>query len=224
MVVEKLPPITQPEERVTFKPALGKSGSYTLLDGDSVYEDIVLSVKCFLTDEVYLNRVSAWLRGRGALILGNMSDRYYDARCVNQIELAQVLAGNPHRRFLAVFRCKPYRFHYPVVEPYALTNGGIVTNPGNIDAEPVITVAGSGDIVLQLGAKVIEITGLSGSITIDAQYGVAYQTGSDPLIPLNGKVSRDEENWPFTIPPGPITVSWTGTVSGVTLKPNWRDL
>lgn len=223
VIVEEHPPITMPEERVAFKPALGKSGSYTILDGDDVYEDIVLPVKCFLTNAAYIDQVGAWLRGRGALILGNMASRYYDARCINQMELQQVLKGNPHRRFTAVFRAKPYRYHYPVVAPFAVTNGATVTNPGNIDAEPLITVAGSGDIDLHLGTKVIEITGLFGSISIDAAFGVAYQT-NDPSVSLTGILSQDEANWPYTIPPGEITVSWTGTVSALTIKPNWRDL
>lgn len=222
VIVQELPPLTLSEERVEFKPVLGKSGSYTMLDGDNVYEDIVQPVKCCLTDAAYQEQVIAWLRGRGGLILGNMPNRYYDARCINQLELKQVLRNNPHRSFSAVFRCKPYRYHYPAIAPYALANGGTITNPGTIDAEPMIVITGSGNIALTLGDKVIEISGLTGSITIDTAYGIVYRTGSNPLQGLFGSVSS--EDWPFTLPPGDTVVGWTGTVTGVTLEPNWRDI
>jgi hypothetical protein len=46
------------------------------------------------------------------------------------------------------------------VESYALTAHNSVFNPGTADAAPVITVVGSGDITLTIGAKTVTITGL----------------------------------------------------------------
>lgn len=221
VVVQEYPPLTLPEERADFKPALGKSGSYTILEGDAVYEDIVLAVKCIASESAQLDQIGAWLRGSGLLVLGNMPDRAYIARGVNQIELERVLRGRLSRTFAATFRCKPYRYVYPQPTDVTLTSAGSVTNPGTADAEPVIIVTGSGNIVLTLGAKTIEITGLpAGSITIDTAAGVAYKTGSDPLIPLTGIISRDD--WPYTIPPGACPISWTGSVSSVKISRPWR--
>lgn len=127
--VQDPPPATIPEERATFEPIPGRSGSLTLREGDAVYNDVVLSVNCFVRDLTQLDAIATWLRGSGDLVLGSMPDRYYKARCVNQIELAKVLRGRQHRTFAAVFRCQPYRYQYPAPTdiPYmSMTN--MITN------------------------------------------------------------------------------------------------
>lgn len=129
--VQAFPPITLPEERVKFEPIPGRSGSLTLLEGDDVYDDIVLSVSCYIRDDTSLDAITAWLRGAGSLVLGNAPTRYYKARCVNQVELAKVLRGRQYRTFAAVFRCAPYRYVYP--EPSALDYRAITNKVANGD-------------------------------------------------------------------------------------------
>lgn len=214
--VQDFPPLTLPEERAKFETVPGRSGSLTLLEGDAVYDDIVLSIDCFVRDLSKLDTIGAWLRGRGALVLGNMPDRYYDARCVNQIELAKVLRGRQHRTFTAVFRCKPFRYVYPAPATITKTvSGQIITNPGTTDAEPYITVTGSGDVTLTIGAKTMQVAGLASKITIDVAAGLAY----NDAINLTGSLTGD---WPMTIPPGNSAVSWTGAVTKVEITPGWR--
>lgn len=218
--VEEYPPLTLPEERAEFKPVPGRSGTLTLLEGDAVYDDIVLGVDCFVRDASKLDLISAWLRGRGALVLGNMPDRYYDARCVNQIELAKVLRGREHRTFAAVFRCKPFRYAYPAPVSIALVNGGSLVNPGNVDAEPVITLTGSGTVTLAIGDKSVDIAlpATATTITIDVPAGFAYS--ADGATNMTGLLTIDD--WPLTIPPGASAITITGEVSAASLLPNWR--
>ena len=214
--VQDFPPITTGEERVKFETVPGKSGSLTILEGDAVYDDIILSVNCYLRDLTYLDNVTAWLRGSGVLVFGNDVTRYYNARCVNQIELAKVVRANAHRTFTAVFRCKPYRYVYPAPATAEYTSSpGSITNPGTADAEPTIIVTGAGDITLTIGAKTVQIAALASAITIDVAAGLAY----DGATNLTGSLTGD---WPMTIPPGVNAVSWTGTVSKVEIAPNWR--
>lgn len=260
--VMEFPPLMLPEERVEFKPALGRSGSLTILDGEGVYEDILLQISTFIENLTQLNNISTWLRGSGVLVLGNDPTRYYKARLVNQIDIRRIVRGELHRAFSMIFRCQPYRYHNdtipawsataayamrdPVIEAgvvyYALlpnTNnkppnatywadtpvylwGHTITNPGNEKSQPLYTVTGSGTIALSIGSKTIDITGLSGSVAIDVELGVAYQPGSDPLIPLTSIIGR--EYWPFTIAPGANLISWTGTISQLKIKPRWRDV
>ena len=46
--VSEHPPITIPEERVTFTDVPGRSGSLTTIEADETYNDQVLSVTCFM--------------------------------------------------------------------------------------------------------------------------------------------------------------------------------
>ena len=48
--VTEQPPPTIPEERVTFTEVPGRSGSLTTLEGDYVYEDMVLTATCVISD------------------------------------------------------------------------------------------------------------------------------------------------------------------------------
>ena len=50
MHVMELPPPTIPAERVTFTNVPGRPGSLTTLEGEDVYEDLVLTVQCVLSD------------------------------------------------------------------------------------------------------------------------------------------------------------------------------
>lgn len=220
--VMEFPPLMLPEERVDFKPALGRSGNLTILDGEGVYEDILLQISTFIENLTQLNSIATWLRGSGVLVLGNMPDRYYKARLVNQIDIRRIVRGEQHRAFSMIFRCQPYRYHYPEVAEATYAKGSSITNPGNEKSQPLYTVTGTGTIALTIGDKTIDITGLSGSVAIDVELGVAYQPGSAPLVPLTSIVGRDD--WPFTIKPGINAISWTGTISQLKIKPRWRDV
>ena len=75
--------------------------------------------------------------------------------------------------------------------------GGLITNPGTA-AVPTITVVGSGDIDLTIGARTIHITGLASSITIDCDTGQSANGTTD----LTSTVTFDY--YPWTIPAGAI--------------------
>ncbi len=220
VIVQDFPPLTLPEERAEFVVVPGRSGSLTVLEGDGVYNDITLSIDCYVRNLNQLDAIGAWLRGHGVLVLGNMSNRYYDARCVNQIELAKVLRGREHRTFAAVFRCAPYRYVYPAPTAIALVDGGTITNPGTASAEPVITLTGSGDVTLTIGEKSVDVAlpEASTTIVIDVPAGFAYS--EDGTVNLTSLLTPSD--WPLTIPPGANAVSVTGTVTAASLLPNWR--
>ena len=97
-----------------------------------------------------------------------------------------------------------------------LAASGSVTNEGSVYSEPVITVTGSGDGTLLIGETLIELNGISGSITIDSELMEAYK-GSESQ---NGKMSGDFPR----LEPGVNGVSWTGGITGVTIKKNTRYL
>ena len=44
------PPLTMPSERATFTVVPGRSGSLTTLEGDDVYDDLVLTATCIIDD------------------------------------------------------------------------------------------------------------------------------------------------------------------------------
>ena len=87
---------------------------------------------------------------------------------------------------------------------------------GSVDAEPEITVNGVGDVTLNVGGVELTLTGLTGAITIDCARKIAYNGTTS----LSHKVAG---NWP-KLSTNATAVSWTGDVSSVVFKPNWRWL
>ena len=63
--VSELPPPTIPSERVTYTNVPGRPGSLTTLEGEDVYEDVVLTAQCFLADPTQIPAIAAWLKRSG---------------------------------------------------------------------------------------------------------------------------------------------------------------
>ena len=83
-------------------------------------------------------------------------------------------------------------------------------------SEPVITVYGTGDITLMVGTIVVELEGVSGSITLDSELQEAYSGTTDMNSAMSGE-------FPL-LKPGMNAISWTGEVSKVEIQPRWRYL
>jgi len=214
------PSITAPAERVVFTDIPGRSGSLTTLEGEDVYDDMILTVQCIIADPSQIPKLCAWLRGAGKVAFANRSGGFYYARIVNQISFEKILRGNPHRSFAVNFRCKPFFYLSPSPTPITITTPTVITNPGTIASEPMITVYGSGDIGLLVGGKTLQITGLSGQVTIDSEARSAYRKNGELLTLLTGTLSGD---WPV-MRPGLVPVSWSGSVQKVEIQGNWRSL
>ena len=95
-------------------------------------------------------------------------------------------------------------------------SGAFVTNPGTVASEPVVTVYGSGTITLMIGMTLVELENIDGSITLDTPLQEAYKG----LDSLNSAMNGD---FPL-LQAGTNAVSWTGNVSRVEIRPNWRFL
>lgn len=213
--VSEQPPVTIPSERATFTNVPGRSGSLTTLEGDDVYDDLLLTATCFISDPSHIPEIAAWLRGSSTVTFANQQGGFYHARIVNQISFEKILRGNPHRSFAVNFRCKPF-WYVNDVQPITLTTSGtFITNPGSVFSEPVITVYGSGEVTLMVGMTITELE-VSGSITLNTPLMEAYVGATS----MNNAMYGD---FP-TLLPGQNAVSWTGNVTSVTIVPNWRNL
>lgn len=210
------PGIIRASERATFTSVPGRSGTLTTLEGADVYDDFILPIDCTVRDLSRLGEISAWLRGAGRLVTPEQPGGYYDARVVNQIEFAKVLRGRTNRTFTVTFRCHPFWYLSGVADIVLTESTSIITNPGSIASEPVITVTGSGDITLMIGQSNIELEGVTGSVTLDTPLMEVYNDAT----PLNEILTGEFPQ----LPPDVVPISWTGNVTKVTITPNWRFL
>ena len=160
--------------------------------------------------------ITAWLKGSGTVTFANRTSGYYKAWIANQIPFEKVLRGNPRCTFAVNFRCYPFFYAVAAADITVNSSGTIITNPGSVYSEPILTVTGSGNITLMVGTTIVELENISGSIVIDSVLQEAYQG----TILMN-----DHMNGEFPVlKPGTNAIRWTGAVTKVIVKPNWRSL
>lgn len=215
----ELPEIILPEERVTFTDVPGLSGSLAQTEGVDVYKDITLTVKCYCPDPkpTAVAAIAAYFRGSGRLELPNRPDGYYEARVVNQIAFAKILRGNAPRAFSVCFRCKPFLHLYSGETEQVITSGSYLLNPTGIQAKPLVSITGSGDITLLVGTQIIEFKGIENGIVLDSELQEAYWDGVLKNSCMTGEFPVLGE--------GNTAISWTGgTVSKVIIIPRWVSL
>ena len=210
------PPVTVPAERVTYTNVPGRPGSMTTLEGEDVYDDMILTAQCIVADPAQIPVIAGWLKGSGTVTFANRPGGFYYARVTNQIPFEKILRGNPHRSFSVNFRCKQFWYQTGVQNVTITASGSTITNPGTVYSEPVITVNGSGDITLMVGTRIIELTGITSSITIDSVLQEAYNGTSDMNAHMSGE-------FPI-LKPGMNAISWNGNVTSIVVQPNWRYL
>lgn len=206
----------------------GRSGYLTTTD--TAYKSITIKATLRLKSNANRNEVSAWLTGQGDLRFTKYPTYMWKATVIKGFEFAPMLP-QPFKNntimpgldeFTVQFLCQPYRYVYPPVT-LAQTNATTVTtmtvtNPGSVEAEPLIVIEGSGDVTLTVGSNVLEISDMDTGITIDTEARLAYNGDTNMTPNLNG-------DWPI-IPTGATTISWTGegSITTISIQPNWRDI
>lgn len=224
--VSEHPPITAAKERTSSVSVPGMSGTLTVTEGKDVYEDVNLTVNCFIQDIKRIDEINAWLIGQsGTVRFANRPDGVYHARVSNQIAFDKILRGNPHRKFAITFKCKPF-FELLDVPTITLTAPGSVNNPYRFSAAADFTVSGTGTVTLTVNGIDVTFSDLSRPVTLDGQALMAYARGNGELINKNSTVELVDDEWP-TLAPGQNTIRWDvseGTVSSVVINPHWRRL
>ena len=219
--VTEQPPITIPLERSTQTNVPGRPGSLTQLEGEDVYDDMILTATCFISDPALIPAIAAWLKGSGTVTFANRLGGHYKARIVNQIPFEKILRGNPHCSFSVNFRCFPFWYLENVENISLYTSTQIIQNPGSVYSEPKIKVFGSGNITLMIGTQIVELQDVDGSIILDSVLQEAYKEDAVGTSTLQNEKMSGE--FPI-LRPGANAISWTGAVSLIVITPNWRYL
>lgn len=213
-VVTSYPTIPVPPERGEWQTVLGREGQ--LWQGEGVADEATLSVNLWLRPDANIGAVRAWLSGAGQLKFGAW-DFSVHARVSAQIPITPS-PYNDGWTCTVTFSAHPAWYVYPPAADITITSSGtVIAGQGHANAKPIITVYGSGDVILSVGGKSYGINDLSGSITLDSEYPTAYS--GDQLA--THKLDEFADGWP-ELKPDHTAISWTGTVSRVVITPRWR--
>ena len=208
LLISELPPITKPNMRVKETVIDGVDGSIIEEMG---YESYDKSVVIGLKIGADVDKISEFFTGSGEVVFSNEPDRYYTARVIKNIDYARMLR---YRVAVVTFRVQPFKYDRVEVARQATSErtSMIVENLGNHTAKPIITIKGSGTVYLTLnGNAICNYTFPSGenTVVLDSEKQDAY---------LDGTLKNRNMSGDFPIfQKGNNTISWSGTVTSITI-------
>jgi phage-related protein len=226
LVIQELPPITKPQVRTQAIEIDGKDGDFVDELGFKSYEK-KLKIGLFGTFDI--NQVAKYFTGSGQIIFSNESDKYYIATIYEQVDFERLTA---FREAIVKFYCQPFKYlvDEPIVDvvvdavieeqtEISVTNVS-VTNQDLETSKPIMTLKGSGIIEISINdlAQFQYDFGNDTEVTIDSELEDAYLGTASNL-----KNRQMTGQFPI-LNPGENTISWTGTLTEIKIKPNSRWL
>jgi len=199
IIVQNLPPITKPPKRYNINEVDGSSKSKIDVLGYKAYEiNIPIGFK-----GADIQNVDDWLDGSGRLVLSNEPEKYYDAYILNQVDYEKAIR---FRTANVPFFVQPYKHSTEDEE----TTSRTLINQGNTECLPLITITGSGQIIVNInGIAVCTLLSVNGYITLDSE----EQEATKGTLPQNRLMVG---TFPELLPgENLITFGGTGTVTEV---------
>jgi phage-related protein len=206
--VTELPPIQIPQKRVERILIPGRSGYLTHWDGS--FEDVIKTAGLFYNG-TNPEQIARLILEGSTITFSNEPEFVYDYGLDITTDLTKTIST--WHQFFIQFICNPVKREiYP---PNIIANSPItLISPCNHPAYPTIKLTGTGDVTLKVGEQEIELEDISPSITIDGWLMECYQeslannkmTGAFPVINAGESVF----------------IEWTGSVTEIEIKPNWR--
>lgn len=214
VVMLEAPSIFIPTRKVNDIEIAGRSG--TLHEDTNSFENYTKDISCHVMDRKQIDKVCQWLTGFGEVIFSSEPDKVYRAYIKNQIPFNNILRNI--NDFLIQFDCQPFKYSVNWQdEALTLTQATTVFNKGSFSSEPIMTVYGTGEVVLNVNGKEYTVEGVDGFVTIDTEMMEVYKDDE------NKNNSFTADDFPvFEV--GVNEISWTGNVEKIEIQPNWRWL
>lgn len=175
IIITESPTITKPQKRMNVVEINGRNG--VLHEDLGSYENVTKSIECAVkrrTWEHSFDEISSWLDGGGELIVSVEPDKIYRVMIKNSIPISNVVRSFP--KFLIQFDCYPLKYSVnKTEEELTITEPTTVYNDGTYYSEPIITVHGTGNIVLIVNGNNFSLSNVNGYIIINAEIMEVYK-------------------------------------------------
>lgn len=213
LLIQNLPPITKPRQRVNIEEIDGRDGDIITSLGYGAYDK---EFQIGLSHNYDINEIIKYFDSEGTVTFSNEPDKYYNYKIIEQIDYEKLIRFKTANVKMHVQPFKYATNEEPIVVEFEEGDDleVTVTNLGNIYSKPTITIQGSGDISVYLdNSQVFEISlGNEEYIVIDVNLMEAYKGNTLK----NRLVTGNYDN--FILPPGNSTISFQGTVQAVEVR------
>ena len=161
----------------------------------------------------YANAVSAWLHSTTgyARLEDSYEPNYYRMATYQESNIFENLYNQAGTATI-VFECKPQRFLKTGDNIITIQNSLTIMNPTGFEAYPLFKVTGTSG-VLTVNGNSITFSSINGFVMLDCELQDAYKENINKNSTISGTFP--------VLKPGSNTISWTGGISSVTMKPRW---
>lgn len=182
---------------------------------DDSFKDISYTIKAYCfgeTTDFNNNDVYAFLSGAKTLQISRYSGYYFKVKKISAITPTTNHDGK-RVDYQIKFTLAPFKYSTDN-EAISLENGGIIMNNGSRYSKPLLTVTGTGTVVINCNGDTMTLNNLDGTaVTVDSTRLIAYK--GTTLI--NSQV---DGVYPM-LASGQNLISWTGTAT-IALQKNER--
>lgn len=163
--------------------------------------------------ETYANAVSAWLHSTTgyARLEDSYEPNYYRMATYQESNIFENLYNKAGTATI-VFECKPQRFLKTGDNTITIQNSLTIMNPTGFEAYPLFKVTGTSG-VLTVNGNSITFSSIDDFVMLDCELQDAYKETTNKNSTVSGTFP--------VLKPGSNTISWTGDISSVAMKPRW---
>lgn len=190
--------------------AVGVPGSFTITQGENVYDAFSLTVEMLVENKNVLAYARRWLAGSGDIRFGSDPDYYMRARIDQPLSFERVSTASDMYYMTVQADVQPFRMlEAEKGENISVYDTKKIYNAGDVKCYPVIIVYGSGDTTVTVGTNSITLTGITEYYKIDCYYMTVEDENGNAISTYSGEFPLLEI--------GESAVSWTGLVTDVTI-------
>ena len=216
LIITETPPITKPKMKVNKIEIDGRDGDIIEKVG---YESYTKNIGIGLTRNFNIDEVIKYFTGDGELIISDEPNKVYIASIYEDVDYEKLLTM---KKATIKYHVQPYKYlkNEAKAELSVSTQKSIeVTNKGLEISKPIIKLEGSGTIEIAVNyINVFKYTFPSGEtkVTIDSLEEEAYHEGVYKNRNMLGEFPK--------LSVGKNTISWTGTLTKISIEPKSRWL
>lgn len=197
-------PIIRAAERVKHIEIPGRQGDLTSIEGAGTFKPYTQTLDIAVCGKANVEYCYKWLQGSGFVTFSSDPDKRQTARVINAVTLDRMARDLDWWKGQVSFYCQPLKEPLAGDRTETLSNDGRVSNNGDTEEYPVITVYGSGDFIIATESGEFALDGLSNGVyTIDSEAG--------EVMNANGELATNLSSGSFPVfPVGISRVVWEG--------------
>ena len=210
------PGYAYPERDYTITHIPGRNGD--IIQDNGCYKNVerTYEVSFDVPNEdfaTYANTVSAWLHSTTgyARLEDSYEPNYYRMATYQESNIFENLYNQAGTATI-VFECKPQRFLKTGDNIITIQNSLTIMNPTGFEAYPLFKVTGTSG-VLTVNGNSITFSSIDNFVMLDCELQDAYKENINKNSTISGTFP--------VLKTGSNTISWTGGISSVTMKPRW---